>query len=52
MNNLYNLDKKGTLIITIGRSGSHLLSNIIELLLNDKKIPFANYKENFLNYDK
>jgi hypothetical protein len=51
MSNLYNLNKKGTIIITIGRSGSHLLGNIVEILLKDKKIPVINYKENFLNYE-
>ena len=45
---LYDLNKKGTLIITIGRSGSHLLGDIISNELETNNIPYKNLLENFL----
>tara|TARA_R110000868_G_C10639886_1_gene744049 strand:+ start:43 stop:687 length:645 start_codon:yes stop_codon:yes gene_type:complete len=45
---LYNLHKKGTIIITIGRSGSHLLGDIISNQLKKKNIAYANCLELFL----
>lgn len=48
MNNLYNTDKRGTIIVTIGRSGSHLLGDIIEQRLNRLNIPAVNLLEELL----
>ena len=51
MNNLYNTDKRGTIIVTIGRSGSHLLGDIIEQRLNNLNIPAVNLLEELLLSD-
>lgn len=45
---LYNLNKKGTIIITIGRSGSHLLGDIISNKLTKNNIEHKSFKEMFL----
>lgn len=45
---LYDLNKKGTIIITIGRSGSHLLGDIISKELTLNKVNHVCLKENFL----
>jgi len=48
---LFNFNKKGTLIVTIGRSGSHLLGDIISNQLTDLKVQHVNYKEHFLKHN-
>jgi hypothetical protein len=45
---LYDLNKKGTIIITIGRSGSHLLGDIVSNELKKKNIAHTNCTELFL----
>jgi hypothetical protein len=50
MVNLYDLNKKGTVIITIGRSGSHLLGDIISNQLKKKDIAYTNCTELFLTW--
>lgn len=47
---LYDLNKKGTVIITIGRSGSHLLGDIISNQLTNNKIAHYSLLENLMNY--
>jgi hypothetical protein len=51
MVNLYDLNKKGTVIITIGRSGSHLLGDIISNQLKKKNIVYTNCTEIFLTWE-
>ena len=45
---LYDLNKKGTIIVTSGRSGSHLLGDIVSNELKKKNIAHTNCTEIFL----
>lgn len=51
MTKLYDLSKHGTIIITIGRSGSHLLGDIIEQRLLASNVPVTNLREGLLVND-
>jgi hypothetical protein len=48
---LFDLNKKGTLIVTIGRSGSHLLGDVISNQLVSLGIQHTNHKEYFLKHN-
>ena len=48
---LFDLNKKGTLIVTIGRSGSHLLGDVISNQLTGLGIQHINYKEYFVKHN-
>jgi hypothetical protein len=49
---LYDLNKRGTIIITIGRSGSHLLGDIISNKLKLANVSHKSHRENFHCYDQ
>lgn len=48
---LYDLTKRGTIILTIGRSGSHLLGDIVEQTVKTAHPSVVNLKEHFLIND-
>jgi hypothetical protein len=49
---LYDPNKKGTIIITVGRSGSHLLGDIISNKLKLANVSHRSLTENFHYYDQ
>lgn len=47
MESLYNLDKKGTVILSVGRAGSHLMGDMLHKHLSNLNIKSANLIEYF-----